>query len=136
MTAKITMSRGCSHEPQATIAPTTAPRNGTSTAATLAVRSARVICPYTIGGYRLRFLAPIERSGRVISTNAQVSPLERTWQALDPAVGDAIAPRIAAIADEITAAIGDGIPEYRQPMGGAFGQGVRDAIDATLRQFL
>ena len=43
---------------------------------------------------------------------------------------------LAAVADEITAAIADAIPEYRQPMGGAFGRGVRDAIEETLRQFL
>jgi hypothetical protein len=40
------------------------------------------------------------------------------------------------VADEITAAIAAAIPEYRQPMGGEFGRGVRDAIDETLRQFL
>ena len=33
-------------------------------------------------------------------------------------------------------AIAEAIPEYRQPMGGAFGRGVRDAIEETLRQFL
>jgi hypothetical protein len=43
---------------------------------------------------------------------------------------------LAPVADEITAAIADAIPEYRRPMEGAFGRGVRDAIGETLRQFL
>jgi hypothetical protein len=71
-----------------------------------------------------------------ISTNPQILPIERPWQALDPAVSAAISPVLGAVADEITAAIADAIPEYRQPMGGAFGRGVRDAIEETLRQFL
>ena len=68
--------------------------------------------------------------------DTQVFPLERPWQALDPAVSAAISPVLGAVADEITAAIAEAIPEYRQPMGGAFGRGVRDAIEETLRQFL
>jgi hypothetical protein len=71
-----------------------------------------------------------------ISTNPQILPIERPWQALDPAVSAAISPVLGAVADEITAAIADAIPAYRQPMGGAFGRGVRDAIEETLRQFL
>ena len=69
-------------------------------------------------------------------TLQQDFPLERPWQALDPAVSQAIAPVLAALADEITAAIADVIPAYRQPMGEAFGRGVRDAIEETLNQFL
>jgi hypothetical protein len=81
-------------------------------------------------------LARDESVGVRISRNAQLLPLERPWQALDPAVSGAISPVLGAVADEITAAIADAIPEYRQPMGGAFGRGVRDAIEETLRQFL
>jgi hypothetical protein len=84
----------------------------------------------------LRFSADSQRFGQGISTPTQIFPLERPWQALDPAVGDAIAPALSAIADQITAAIADAIPEYREPMGAAFGRGVRDAIEETLRQFL
>jgi hypothetical protein len=71
-----------------------------------------------------------------ISTPTQVFSLERPWQALDTDVARAILPALAPVADEITAAIADAIPEYRQPMGEAFGRGVRDAIEETLRQFL
>jgi hypothetical protein len=68
--------------------------------------------------------------------NTQVPLPGRPWQALDPAVSGAISPVLGAVADEITEAIAEAIPEYRQPMGGAFGRGVRDAIEETLRQFL
>jgi hypothetical protein len=68
--------------------------------------------------------------------STQVLSTGRPWQALDPAVAAAISPALGAVADEITAAIAEAIPEYRQPMGGAFGRGVRDAIEETLRQFL
>jgi DNA-binding CsgD family transcriptional regulator len=68
--------------------------------------------------------------------NTQISPLQRPWQALDPAVSAAIAPVLGTVADEITEAIANAIPEYRQPMGGEFGRGVRTAIEETLRQFV
>jgi hypothetical protein len=68
--------------------------------------------------------------------NPQESTIERPWQALDPAVSAIVAPALGAIADEITQAIAAAIPEYRVPMGGSFGRGVRTAIEETLRQFL
>ncbi|HEY7966791.1 MAG TPA: helix-turn-helix domain-containing protein [Solirubrobacteraceae bacterium] len=60
----------------------------------------------------------------------------RPWQALDPGVSGAISPVLRDVADEITEAIAATIPEYRQPMDGEFGRGVRDAIEVTLRQFV
>jgi hypothetical protein len=75
-------------------------------------------------------------SGQKISTTQQLLPLERPWQALDPAIADAISPVLVPVADEITAAIAEAIPEYRLPMGEDFGRGVRDAIEETLRQFV
>ncbi len=66
----------------------------------------------------------------------QELPLERPWQALDPAIRDIVAPAIGEVAEEITAAIAASIDAYRQPMEGAFGRGVRLAIDSALRQFV
>jgi hypothetical protein len=63
-------------------------------------------------------------------------PLEAPWQALDPSVGPIITPALGEIAEEITAAIAATIDEYRGPMEGAFGQGVRAAIDGALREFV
>jgi hypothetical protein len=68
--------------------------------------------------------------------NAQETPLERPWQALDPAVREIVAPVIGDVAEQITAAIAASIDEYRLPMRGAFGRGVRVAIDGALRQFV
>ena len=77
-----------------------------------------------------------QRIAARISTSPQITVPQRPWQALDPAVADALSPLLGAVADEITAAIAAAIPEYRQPMGGEFGRGVRDAIEETLQQFL
>jgi hypothetical protein len=66
----------------------------------------------------------------------QELPLERPWQALDPSVRAVVDPAIGAVAEEITAAIAASIDEYRVPMRGAFGRGVRLAIDSALRQFV
>jgi hypothetical protein len=66
----------------------------------------------------------------------QELPLDRPWQALDPAIRDIVAPVIGSIAEEITAAIAASIDEYRRPMRGAFGRAVRVAIDRALRGFL
>jgi hypothetical protein len=66
----------------------------------------------------------------------QELPLDRPWQALDPAVREIVAPAIGAVAEEITAAIAVSIDEYRQPMRGAFGRGVRLAIRSALEQFV
>jgi hypothetical protein len=76
------------------------------------------------------------RDGEKLVTKAQKLPLERPWQSLDPAVRDVLAPVIGDVADEITAAIAASIEEYRVPMRGAFGRGVRIAIDGALRQFV
>ena len=68
--------------------------------------------------------------------DTQDPPLDRPWQALDPALREIVAPVIGAVAEEITAAIAASIDEYRKPMRGAFGRAVRVAIDRALRQFL
>src|ERR1019366_10003391 len=77
------------------------------------------------GSYRPRvrypvrgFLAYDQRVMIRISTESQLFPTVRPWQALDPAVSNALSPVLGAVADEITAAIAEAIPEYRQPMGG------------------
>ena len=66
----------------------------------------------------------------------QETPLDRPWQALDPSVREVVTPAIGEVAAEITAAIAASIDDYRQPMRGAFGRGVRLAIDSALTQFV
>ena len=86
---------------------------------------------------RMSFLAMMNESDRELITNRTRTSARAALAGARPGGRGAISsPRSAPIADEITAAIAEAIPEYRQPMGGAFGRGVRDAIEETLRQFL
>jgi hypothetical protein len=56
--------------------------------------------------------------------------------ALDPALAAALRAALPELADEIIAAIGQAIPEYRRPMEGAFGRGVRSGVQRALEQFI
>jgi hypothetical protein len=76
------------------------------------------------------------RGSEKLVMKAQELPFERPWQALDPAVCAVVEPVIGDVAEEITQAIAASIEAYREPMRGAFGRGVRVAIDVALRQFL
>ncbi len=58
------------------------------------------------------------------------------WQALDPALAELLLPELAGLADEIAAALGTHIPEYRRAMHGVFASTVRTAIEEALRQFV
>jgi hypothetical protein len=62
--------------------------------------------------------------------------VERPWERLDPALGAVLEPELPAMADEIIAEIARAIPEYRRPMEGAFGRGLRVGVQEALRQFL
>ncbi len=55
---------------------------------------------------------------------------------LDPVLAGALRSRLPALADEIIAAIGQAIPEYRRPMKGEFGRGVRSGVQRALEQFI
>ncbi len=58
------------------------------------------------------------------------------WEALDPGLAALLLPELAGLAQEITAAVGTYVPEYRRAMHGAFGRTVRTAIEEALRQFV
>jgi hypothetical protein len=88
---------------------------------------------HTVLSGRRSFYTSGQRPVEIVITEEQTP---RPWQALDPSVARIIAPALDAVGEEITAAIADAIPEYRQPMEEAFGRGVRDAIRETLRQFV
>ncbi|MFN8131081.1 MAG: helix-turn-helix domain-containing protein [Solirubrobacteraceae bacterium] len=61
---------------------------------------------------------------------------ERPWHALPPAAGAALRPALPGLADEIIAALRDGLPEYARPLDGPFGAGLRAGVEAALRQFV
>jgi hypothetical protein len=61
---------------------------------------------------------------------------ERPWAALPPATADALRPVLPAVAEEIIAAISDGVPEYALPLEGRFGEGLRMGVERALQRFL
>ncbi|HEY7934045.1 MAG TPA: helix-turn-helix domain-containing protein [Solirubrobacteraceae bacterium] len=58
------------------------------------------------------------------------------WKGLDSALATALRAQLRVLGDEIIAAIGQAIPEYRRPMEGAFGSGVRAGVQRALEQFI
>jgi hypothetical protein len=67
-----------------------------------------------------------------IATNSDEQP----WSALPRRLGDALRPGLPALADEILAAIAEGVPEYDRPMRGTFGRGIRGGVEQALAQFV
>ncbi len=55
---------------------------------------------------------------------------------LPPAFADLLAPELPGISDEIVRTIGEEVPEYMRPLGGAFGRGVRAGVTQALERFL
>ncbi len=77
--------------------------------------------------------------GQIFMTFAQKSPSppsEHPWERLDPALALALEPELPGLADEIIAEIGRAIPDYRRPLEGAFGRGLRIGVRQGLEQFL
>jgi hypothetical protein len=58
------------------------------------------------------------------------------WRDLPPALAEALAPDLPALAEEIIQAISQGVPEYALPIEGAFGRGLRRGVEEALRRFL
>lgn len=61
---------------------------------------------------------------------------DRPWEALPDAVGPVLRDELGPVSDEIIAAIREGVPEYAQPLEGAFGRTVQLGVDEALRQFV
>jgi PucR-like helix-turn-helix protein len=61
---------------------------------------------------------------------------DRPWEALPDAVGPVLRDELAPLSDEIIAAIRESVPEYAQPLEGAFGRTVQLGVDEALRQFV
>ncbi len=58
------------------------------------------------------------------------------WRGLPASVADAIEPELPAITAEILATIALEVPEYRRPLEGNFGRGLRTGVEEALRQFV
>lgn len=58
------------------------------------------------------------------------------WRDLPPEAAAALGPELPSVADEIIAAISEGVPEYALPLEGAFGRGLRTGVQEALSRFL
>lgn len=61
---------------------------------------------------------------------------ERPWERLDRSLASALEPELPALADEVIAEIAAAIPDYRRPLEGGFGRGVRIGVRRSLQQFV
>lgn len=61
---------------------------------------------------------------------------DRPWARLQRELADALEPELPALADEVIAAIGRGVPEYRRSLKGAFGRGLRAGVRRSLQHFV
>lgn len=61
---------------------------------------------------------------------------DRPWERLQRQLADALEPELPALADEVIAAIGRAVPEYRRSLSGAFGRGLRTGVGRSLQQFV
>jgi hypothetical protein len=57
-------------------------------------------------------------------------------EALPPELAAVLAPGLPALAEEIIGAIGREVAEYRRPLQGAFGKGLRTGVERALGRFL
>lgn len=58
------------------------------------------------------------------------------WRDLPSSAAEVLAPQLPSVADEIIAAISEGVPEYALPLEGSFGRGLRHGVEEALRRFL
>jgi hypothetical protein len=61
---------------------------------------------------------------------------ERPWEDLPPGVADALRPALPGLTEAIIAAIAASIPEYKRPIEGAFGEGLRLGVEEALERFV
>jgi PucR-like helix-turn-helix protein len=61
---------------------------------------------------------------------------ERPWEELPPEVAAVLRPELPALSEAIIAAIAESIPEYKRPIEGSFGRGVRVGVEEALERFV
>lgn len=61
---------------------------------------------------------------------------DRPWERLQRELAAALEAELPALADEVIAAVGRAVPEYRRPLEGAFGRGLRAGVRRSLQQFV
>jgi DNA-binding PucR family transcriptional regulator len=61
---------------------------------------------------------------------------ERPWEDLPPGIAAVLRPALPGLSEAIITAIAVSIPEYKRPIEGAFGQGVRLGVEEALERFV
>ena len=61
---------------------------------------------------------------------------EAPWQDLPPDLADTLRPALAGLADEIVAAVGEGVPAYRGQLRGGYGRNIRAGVEQALAGFV
>ena len=61
---------------------------------------------------------------------------DQPWKDLPPEVARVLRPELPALADEIIAALSEGVLDYRRPLEGPFGRGLRVGVQEALSQFM
>jgi hypothetical protein len=61
---------------------------------------------------------------------------ERPWEDLPPEMGAVLRPVLPGLTEAIIAAIAESIPEYKRPIEGAFGHGLRVGVEGALDRFV
>jgi hypothetical protein len=61
---------------------------------------------------------------------------ERPWEDLPPEVAVVLRPVLPGLTEAIIAAIAESIPEYKRPLEGAFGHGLRLGVEGALERFI
>jgi len=61
---------------------------------------------------------------------------ERPWEDLPPGIAASLRPALPGLTEAIIAAIAASIPEYKRPIEGAFGQGLRRGVEEALERFV
>ncbi len=74
-------------------------------------------------------------SGRNLSNRNKESS-EAPWRELPPDLADTLRPALAGLADQIVAAVGEGVPAYRGQLRGRYGRNIRAGVEQALAGFV
>ncbi len=61
---------------------------------------------------------------------------DRPWEELPPEIAAALRPALPGLTEAIIAAIAESIPEYKRPIEGSFGRGLRVGVEEALERFV
>jgi hypothetical protein len=69
-------------------------------------------------------------------SNRNKESSEAPWRDLPPDLADTLRPTLAGLADQIVAAVGEGVPAYRGQLRGRYGRNIRAGVEQALAGFV